>query len=310
MKQLAGKTALVTGGASGIGLAISRALVDAGMNVVIADIQRDALDSALDQFNQHASLMTLELDVANAAAWQQAVEKIEARFGNIHLLINNAGVVVSGAVAEATLDDWNWVIDVNLRGVVNGIVNVLPRMLSHGEGGHIVNTASTSGLLPHAGAVIYTTTKSAVIGMSEAMRSELEAQGIIVSVLCPGPVVSHISQSGRNRQAHYAESGYTVPEPTPIRQQQQVADYLMSAEDVAAIVLEGIERDDLYIMTHPEFAEGLAERAAAQASALPRRPHNEVLKATMARVMTNPAFTDEINRRQQARSPEQEKDER
>jgi len=98
MKQLAGKTALVTGGASGIGLAISRALVNEGMNVVIADIQRDALDSALDQFNERASLMTLELDVANAAAWQQAVEKIEARFGNIHLLINNAGVVVSGAV--------------------------------------------------------------------------------------------------------------------------------------------------------------------------------------------------------------------
>ena len=98
MKQLAGKTALVTGGASGIGLAISRALVNEGMNVVIADIQRDALDSALDQFNERASLMTLELDVANAAAWQQAVETIEARFGHIHLLINNAGVVVSGAV--------------------------------------------------------------------------------------------------------------------------------------------------------------------------------------------------------------------
>jgi NADP-dependent 3-hydroxy acid dehydrogenase YdfG len=309
MKQLAGKTALVTGGASGIGLAISRALVDAGMNVVIADIQRDALDSALGQFNEHASLMTLELDVADAAAWQQAVTKIERRFGNIHLLINNAGVVVSGAVAEATLDDWNWVIDVNLRGVVNGIVTVLPRMLSHGEGGHIVNTASTSGLLPHAGAVIYTTTKSAIIGMSEAMRSELEAQGVIVSVLCPGPVVSQISQSGRNRQAHYAESGYTAPKPAPIAQEQHVADYLMRAEDVAALVVEGIESDALYIMTHPEFAEGLAERAAAQASALPPRPHNEVLKTTMARVMTNPAFTDEIKRRQPAPSPEQQKDE-
>ncbi len=299
MQNLAGKTAIITGGASGIGLGISRALLAAGMNVAIGDVQEDALLSAAETLGASDRLLTGRLDVTDREAFAAFADEVEARFGNIHLLANNAGVVVSGPIEQASFSDWDWVIDVNLKGTVNGIVTVLPRILAHGDGGHILNTASTSGLLPHPGAAIYVTTKSALIGMTEAMRPELEPQAVVVSVLCPGPVQSRISDSGRNRPAGYTGSGYQPASSASDASEQQLAaaeKLMMTADEVGIIVREGIEQDLLYIITHSEYADGLEERAAAIQQALPRRPESEALKQMMGVTMRNPALTAEIER--------------
>jgi short-subunit dehydrogenase len=157
-----------------------------------------------------------------------------------------------------------------------------------------------SGLLPHPGAVIYTTTKSAQIGMSEAMRCELEAQGVIVSVLCPGPVMSRIGEAGRNRQTNYEGSGYAPTSPAAAANEEQlaaIAEQMMDADEVGAMVREGIERDYLYILTHAEYGEGLDQRAAAICAALPDRPQSEYLKQMVSATMRNPALDAEIERR-------------
>ncbi len=296
MQDLAGKTAIVTGGASGIGLGISRALLAAGMNVAIGDVQADALHAAAETLGEPERLLATTLDVTDRPAYAAFADAVEERFGHIHLLVNNAGVVVSGPIAQASFSDWDWVIDVNLRGTANGIVTVLPRILSHGEGGHILNTASTSGLLPHPGATIYVATKSALIGMSEAMRCELEPQGVIVSVLCPGPVQSRISDAGRNRPDSYAGSGYQSAAAGAGASSGSAPAWLMSADEVGALVREGIEQDLLYICTHNEHRAGIEERTAAILAALPDRPQSEELKAVMGATLHNPAHAAEIAR--------------
>ncbi len=294
MQDLAGKTAIVTGGAAGIGLGISRALLAAGMNVAIGDVQADALERAPEALGgTQERLLVAHLDVTDPEGFARFADAVEARFGNIHLLANNAGVVVSGPIQQASASDWDWVIDVNLRGPVNGLLAVLPRILAHGEGGHIVNTASTSGLLPHAGAGIYVTTKAGLIGMSESLRSELEPQGVMVSVLCPGPVRSDISNAVRNRPGSYEASGYeSAGGPTA----EQLPDWMMGADEVGELVREGIEKDWLYILTHNEHRAGLEARAAAILAALPERPENPDLNASMTPTLYNPIFSAEVAR--------------
>ena len=174
MKNLPGKTAFVTGGASGIGLGIAKALLGAGMNVVIADIRDDHLEAALAELGTPQRVLALKLDVTDRADYARAADAAEARFGKIHVLCNNAGVAVVGPTELATFADWDWVMGVNLGGTINGIVTILPRIKQHGEGGHIVNTASMSGLVPHPGATIYGTSKGAAVHMMECMRAELE----------------------------------------------------------------------------------------------------------------------------------------
>jgi NAD(P)-dependent dehydrogenase (short-subunit alcohol dehydrogenase family) len=293
MQNLAGKTAIVTGGASGIGLGISKALLAAGMNVAIGDVQESALRAAEELLDNPQQLLASVLDVTDRHAYTAFADAVEERFGHIHLLANNAGVVVSGPIEQASFSDWDWVIDVNLRGTANGIVTVLPRILSHGEGGHVLNTASTSGLLPHPGATIYITTKSALIGMSEAMRAELEPQGVVVSVLCPGPVRSRISEAGRNRPDEHADSGYRSGPATGTGKFPQ---WMMTPDEIGELARSGIERDLLYILSHCEHREGLEERASALLAALPNRPGSDELIAAMGVTLNNPVYAAEIAR--------------
>ncbi|MFC3444448.1 SDR family oxidoreductase [Sphingobium rhizovicinum] len=187
MADVAGKTAFITGGANGIGLGISRALVRAGANVVIADIRPESLAQAKADLGADAQVETVQLDVTDRAGFARAADMAEARFGPIHMLIGNAGIGVMGPVLDARYDDWDWGLGVNLGGVINGLVTLLPRIKAHGQGGQIVTTSSQSALIPVNYSAIYTAAKAAILGLSEAIRGELTAENIGVSAFMPGP---------------------------------------------------------------------------------------------------------------------------
>jgi NAD(P)-dependent dehydrogenase (short-subunit alcohol dehydrogenase family) len=300
MQNLPGKTAFVTGGASGIGLGIAKALLGAGMNVVVADIRDDHLSQAKAELGTADRVLALKLDVTDRAAYARAADAVEARFRRIHILCNNAGVAVVGPTELATFADWDWVMGVNLGGVVNGIVTILPRMLKHGEGGHIVNTSSMSGLVPHGGATIYGTSKGAVLSMMECMRPELEGRGIICSAFCPGAVQSNIAEAGKTRPAALADSGYAEADK---RRQQNTGFFHLfrTKEEIGERVLQGILHDELYILTHSEFRQGVEERAAAMCAAIPELPENEEYKRTFGFLFRNPIHAAETARQQTVR---------
>jgi len=295
MQNLPGKTAFITGGASGIGLGIAKALLGAGMNVVIADIRDDHLEQAQAELNDPEHVLALKLDITDRAAYAAAADAAEARFGKIHILCNNAGVAVVGPAELATFDDWDWVMGVCLNGAINGVVTVLPRILRHGEGGHIVNTSSMSGLLPHGGAVIYGTAKGAVVSMMECMRPELEARGVICSAFCPGAVQSNIANAGEVRPKELSATGYEEAD----KRRQNAGSFMhlfQTKEEVGERVLQGILNDELYIMTHSEFREGLEERTEAIRAAVPKLPENDEYKQTFSMLFRNPIHADEIER--------------
>jgi NAD(P)-dependent dehydrogenase (short-subunit alcohol dehydrogenase family) len=295
MQNLAGKTAFVTGGASGIGLGIAKALAGAGMNVVIADIRDDHLEPAKAELGNADRVLALKLDVTDRAEFARAADAAEARFGNLHLLCNNAGVAVVGPAALATYADWDWVMGVNLGGLINGIVTILPRIQQHGQGGHIVNTASMSGLMPHPGAAIYGTSKGAAVAMMECMRGELEPLGIICSAFCPGAVQSNIARSGETRPPKLADTGYAESD----KRRQQGGSFFhlyRTKEEIGERVLQGILNDELYIMTHSEFRAGVEDRAQAMCAAVPNLPENEEYKRTFSVLFRNPIHAAEAAR--------------
>jgi NAD(P)-dependent dehydrogenase (short-subunit alcohol dehydrogenase family) len=301
MQNLRGKTAFVTGGASGIGLGIAKALLGAGMNVVIADIRDDHLEQAAAELGAPERVLALKLDVTDRAAYARAADAAEARFGSIHVLCNNAGVGVVGPTELATFGDWDWVMGVNLGGTINGIVTLLPRMKEHGEGGHIVNTASMSGLVPHGGATIYGTSKGAVVAMIECMRPELEPHGIICSAFCPGAVQSNIAEAGKTRPAAFAETGYAESD----KRRQQAGNFFhlfRTKEEVGQRVLEGILNDELYILTHSEFRQGVEDRAAAMCAAVPDLPENEEYRRTFGFLFRNPVHAAEAARHKRGKT--------
>src|SRR5215475_14096556 len=203
MKDLRGKVAFITGGASGIGLGIARAFVDAGMQAVLADLRQDHIDDALAEFTrrgQSKSVHAIHLDVTDRAAMAGAADETERVFGTLHVLVNNAGVGSTGPFAGITYADWDCGFAVNLGGVINGLQTFLPRIRAHGEGGHIVSTASLAALVPMpAQFVTYVAAKAAVVTISETIRAELMQENIGVTVLCPGPVRTNIGELAKNR---------------------------------------------------------------------------------------------------------------
>jgi len=186
MKDLEGKVAFITGGASGIGLAMATAFLKAGMQVVIADIRKDRLqraDAILEKVSD--DIRAVEVDTANLESIERAADQAEDAFGKVHVLCNNAGIGAGGTFLNASIERWRQVLDVNLWGVIYGVQVFLPRMLKHGEGGHIVNTASITGMYPNPGQSVYGTSKFAVVGLSEFLRNDMENENVSISVLCP-----------------------------------------------------------------------------------------------------------------------------
>ncbi len=285
MKDFHDKVAFVTGGASGIGLGIVKALVGAGAKVVIADLRQDHLDEALAHFGGRGSgdrVHGIRLDVTDRAAMASAAAETERRFGKVHVLVNNAGVGIEGPLRHATYDDWDFGLGVNLGGVVNGIQTFVPRIRAHGEGGHIVNTASLAGLVwMPSFMTVYTTSKAAVITLSECIRDDLAPDGIGVSVLCPGPVKSNIHQSGRNRPEKFrGSSGFAEAEAKLA--QRTVSPLWMEPEVVGEKVLRAIRNGELYIITHGEWRDAFDQRIAAIRAAMPSDVNPDLIQSLRA----------------------------
>ena len=290
------KTAFITGGASGIGLALAKKAAEAGMNVVLADMRKAALDEALPWFGDHGTeAIGIELNVADRASFAKAADEAKAKFGNIHLLFNNAGVGCAfGNLWDVSAKDVDYAIDVNLKGVLNGIQAIVPSMVEHGEGGHIVNTSSKNGLLPPPTIGLYNLTKGAVVCLTETLAAELP-DGYGASVFCPGPFKTNLGKSS----AEIAMLLKGEPSAPPIRRaqdaepdydMQEVAKREMPAEEAARLVFRGIRRGDLYIITHPEFYEGLKARYDAVLRAFPKGQPNEDFKRRYALLTYNPVF--------------------
>lgn len=258
MLEVAGKAAFVTGGACGIGLALGRTFAEAGMRVMLGDIEEDVLVRAANALRDDGlDVHAVRCDVANAASVECAAEAAQAALGNIHVLCNNAGVAGGSGVDEISADTWRWVIDVNLMGLVHGIDAFLPRMRAHGEGGHIVNTASMAGLVNGMGFSPYAASKFAVVAMSEGLAEQLRALGIGVTVVCPGFVRTRIAESARNRPSRYG------PPPVPHAAgyaarlaaiQAELGESGIDPAEVAAQVLDAIRAGDLYVFTHADDA--------------------------------------------------------
>jgi NAD(P)-dependent dehydrogenase (short-subunit alcohol dehydrogenase family) len=260
MRDLAGKTAFITGGASGIGLAMGHAFAAAGARVMLADIESKALDDAVAGFkgNNPPEVRGVVCDVRDYAAVERAARETTAAFGKVHIVCNNAGVGGTAGAENVNLTDWRWVVDINLMGVVHGVKVFVPLLKSHAEGGHIVNTASMAGFLPGTGFGPYTATKYAVLGISEALQVELEPAGIGVSVLCPGWVATKITDSRRNWPKEYGEPPQSVG---PIA--AQIAELVkngMAPSEVAELVLTAVKNNELYIFTHPHMRPPLERR--------------------------------------------------
>jgi len=256
MDDLRGKVAVVTGGASGIGKAMAARFAAEGMSVVIADVEEPALAAAADELG----VVGVRTDVSDAASVQALADAAVAQFGTVHLLCNNAGVGGGGRIRDLTLDDWRWIVDVNLWGVIHGIHSFLPILLANDDGGHIVNTASLAGLSAAPGIGPYCATKFGVVAISESLATELagEEAKVQVSVLCPGFVRTNIFTSGRNRPAHLGQQAKTPVIPGDVR---AVIDPLFIEPDqVAADVLDAVVSGKFWIFTHPEMIDGVAAR--------------------------------------------------
>jgi NAD(P)-dependent dehydrogenase (short-subunit alcohol dehydrogenase family) len=272
MRELAGKTAFVTGGAEGIGLALGRAFAEAGMKVMLADIETEALSAAVTSLhNVGPEVRGVRCDVADPAAVDRAAKETIEAFGKVHVVCNNAGVAAAGGIDNISLDNWRWVLDVNLMGVLHGIRAFLPHIRAHGEGGHFVNTASMAGMNGGLGFSPYVASKFAVVGMSEGLSEQLKPHGIGVSVLCPYFVRTRIHESGRNRPERYGVGQV----PDPASPNGQMLAFLAASiaagldpSDVAAKVLAAIRADELYVFTHPDMRGAVDARFAAIQAAM------------------------------------------
>ena len=284
MKDLKGKTAFITGGASGIGLGIAKAFTKYGMEVVIADMRQASIDDAKTYFKgKNLPVHFIQLNVTDREAYARAADETEKVFGKIHVLVNNAGVGAGGPIDKLTYKDWDYSVGVNLGGVINGVVTMLPRILKHGEGGHIVSTSSTNGIAATGVGTPYCTTKFAVAGMMEAMATELQDKNIGVSVLIAGPNNTNLGQSSSdNRPEALRNEGESWPPkpppgqaPRPQSTPEQMKLVFIDPAETGERVVRGIRNNDLFIHTHQEFKNGYVARHNAIIRAIPQEPWDE-----------------------------------
>lgn len=276
MKDLHGKTAVITGAASGFGLEFARACAAEGMNLVLADLKPEPLAAAMALPElAPAQKLAFPCDVSKPEQVEALAAAAQERFGNIHLVFNNAGIGVAGPLWTSTLNEWDWVLGVNLMGVVHGVRSFVPRMLAHGEEAHMVNTASIAGMVAGAGQGIYCVSKHAVVALSEVLHHELRATAsrIGVSVLCPAFVPTGIAASGDQRPADLGERN-RHPMTQMIEQmvKKGVSKGRISAAEIAATTLAAVKENRFYILPHEKTKAAVAERVRHIVEGLP--PHD------------------------------------
>ncbi len=265
MEDIKGSTAVVTGGASGIGRAIALALSREGSRVVIADLDEEGMAGTLGDITSHGGeAAAIRTDVSDARDVEALAEKAWSVFGPVRIVCNNAGVGMFGGLETMTLSDWTWIMGVNVWGVIHGLLAFVPRMIEEKKGGHIVNTASISGLVPNAYLGAYTTTKYAVVGLSETLRKDMRAYGIGVSVLCPMGVETRIADAERNRPDNLKNPGGPSFSPS-----LDFLGRLIPPEQVAGRVIQAIKKNELYILTHKESIDPLRRRFKQIENAVP-----------------------------------------
>jgi NADP-dependent 3-hydroxy acid dehydrogenase YdfG len=285
MKELAGKVAFITGGGSGVALGQAKVFAREGMKVVIADIRQDHLDEALAHFRgqRGAQVHAIKLDITDRQAYARAADESERVFGPVQLLCNTAGVSQFGPLQQATYDDWDWQIDVNLRGMINGIQTFLPRMLASGLEGHIVNTASMSAFVALPGTGIYCTTKMAVRGLSECLQMDLAQTKVRVSLLCPGAVNTNIHEAMLTRPEKYQATGYYGADPEVFKRLKEVISVGLEPTTLAEHVLKAVRNDEFYVLPYPEFRDTLNDIHAKVMAALARPEDDPELEKRMRR---------------------------
>jgi NAD(P)-dependent dehydrogenase (short-subunit alcohol dehydrogenase family) len=258
MKDLRGKVAVITGGASGIGFASAEALAREGAKLVLADVEAEALEAAAAKLRAAgADAIGVVTDVTDRQALEALADATWKHYGRADVVFNNAGVAVAGSVVSMTHEDWRWVIDVDLWGVIHGVEAFVPRLVDQKQGGHVLATASFAGLVPNIGLGAYCVAKYGVVALMEVLHRELRANDIGASVLCPMRVRTQIDESGRNRQADYGgpeAQHYPTPAGT------QLAGRVIDVSEVAALVVDGIRRNRLYLLPHEESREMIRRR--------------------------------------------------
>jgi NAD(P)-dependent dehydrogenase (short-subunit alcohol dehydrogenase family) len=300
LKSVEGKVAFITGGASGIGFGMARAFLQAGMKVVVADLRKDHLERSAAEVGANANAHFVQLDVTDRSAMKAAADETEARFGKVHVLCNNAGVGVLGGAKLATYDDWDWGMGVNLGGVINGVQTFLPRILAHGEGGHIVNTSSVGAVLPSGGGIVYLAAKCAVMGMTEGLCAELAKDNIGVTLLCPGPTATNIHEVGQMRPERYRNSGFREIE-ADLAQRRPPSVWLDPLE-VGQQTLDAIRTNRLFLITHNEFKAGAAERFEAILAGFPRGPVDPERVKALGFPVTTPLYAEILERDRKERA--------
>jgi NAD(P)-dependent dehydrogenase (short-subunit alcohol dehydrogenase family) len=269
METLRGGTAVVTGAASGIGLALARRAAAEGMRVVLADVDADGLAAAAADLPgaPEDGVEQVRCDVSDPDAVEALADRAYERFGSVELLCNNAGVGGGGHVAELDRKDWEWVLGVNLWGVIHGVTSFLPRMLESGRPGHVVNTASMAGFFATAGMAPYAVSKFGVVALSESMRAELAGSRVGVSVLCPGWVSTRIHESDRSRPD---ELRVDRPAPDPERSSEirAVIEGGLDPASVADLVFAAVRSGRFWVFTHPDMVRATTMRQQEVLAAL------------------------------------------
>jgi NAD(P)-dependent dehydrogenase (short-subunit alcohol dehydrogenase family) len=263
MRELHGKTVVITGAASGIGRAMAEAFAAEGTRVVLADVELDALAATAESLRAGgASVLSVPTDVSKPDQVEALADRAVAEFGRVDVVCNNAGVALSGRLWEHSLKDWDWLLGVNLWGVVHGIRSFVPRMIAQGGEGHVVNTGSVAGLISGPFMGIYNVSKHAVVTLSETLQKELilmETQ-VRVSVLCPGFVSTRILDAERNRPADLRNPDPTVRHPTFEEMAAAAIAAGLPPSEAAARVVDAVKHERFYVLTHPEFAPRVRER--------------------------------------------------
>jgi NAD(P)-dependent dehydrogenase (short-subunit alcohol dehydrogenase family) len=255
--DFAGRTAFVTGGANGVGIGLVRALLAEGCKVAIADIRQESIDKAVATLDNR-EVMGVQVDVSSREAMAEVADKVEAQFGPVTLLFNNAGVNLFQTIEESSYSDWDWLMGVNLHGPINGVMTFVPRMIAHGQGGYIVNTASMAGWLASGSPGIYNTTKFAVRGMSESLRYSLAPHKIGVSCVCPGLVKSYIYASDDIRPDALKADAKPVNQ-AGVERLAGLHEVGMEPDVIAARIVQGMREGQTYIFPMPDHKDELIE---------------------------------------------------